>query len=1033
MEMKIPRKFKEILDQNSALSGLVNTSINEFGEWLKQNNVKLFSEYTDHSLEHIENVLATAHDLIRDECKAFITPHDVATLILAVLLHDSAMHLSEDGFANLIKEDSLAIINGFEDKPWNRLWADFLAEARRFSGRKLIALFGEADPVRHPPLDDLQQLNGKDLLLCGEFLRRHHSRLAHEIALFGVPGPSGRILKLPTTEDTSHVVDLAGLIARSHGLSLRDCFEYLQTQYSSIKMIRGVHPTFLMALLRIADILQIQSSRAPKQVQKVRQIKSSVSSGEWEMHQAIKDVSSKEYPETIWVVAKPENVKTYLRIRNLLDQIQSELDSSWTVIGEVYGYDPEFREFGLKIRRIRSNIDDVDLFSKQVPYIPIHASFDVADTDLLKLLIGPLYGEKAEIGIRELMQNSIDAVVELREYEKQFKDATEESASLIKQEDIVISIDKDEKGIWWFTINDQGIGMTVNTVKEYFLKAGASLRRSEIWKKTFEDTDGKSKILRSGRFGIGALAAFLVGDEIYVSTCHVSNRNNGIEFHAEIDTESIEIKSIERQIGTTIRIKMKQIAIEELIHVPTESKAKTKEKNKKWDWFCLDSPVIVRRVNQLNYSQEFNLPQLKSQLPLGWHRLDTSKFEEVHWSYLYNLPQLVCNGIVVRPDNDYQTSTLSSRRLEDKFIRFRKPNLSVFDFNANFPLNIQRTDITTQQLPFQDSLLESVIRDFIAFTLVEAPVNKSPSETRNELYFKPEYYGGIQDTKIKYYSSIDIPFWISTSEGTGIFCDPTLFGYLDKKSALVIFNYDNESSTPEFKINNHIATLWVPLPKFQGRATNFMNAIAAGLGYSLMRYSPDEVISIQLKPYGQIINSARVLISKKIIEAFNNIRKHSSIEYDILQDVNDFNLVTLSIDDLENFIYKDFKSKKFEYTKKINKEWEDENWVLFSVGICPSPEFDFEEFTKNNAISDINSWPSIIAEWYFEDSTGTIEKSKFSSLWDDLIRNPVIPYDLTERKNKLSYAFQELEADIENYLATKELVEKELKQNREEE
>lgn len=102
MELKIPSKFKDVLDQNSALSGLVNTSINEFGEWLKQNSVKFFTEYTDHSIEHVENVLQTAHDLVRDECKAFITPHDVATLILATLLHDSAMHISEDGFVNLV-------------------------------------------------------------------------------------------------------------------------------------------------------------------------------------------------------------------------------------------------------------------------------------------------------------------------------------------------------------------------------------------------------------------------------------------------------------------------------------------------------------------------------------------------------------------------------------------------------------------------------------------------------------------------------------------------------------------------------------------------------------------------------------------------------------------------------------------------------------------------------------------------------------------------------------------------------------------
>jgi hypothetical protein len=162
-----------------------------------------------------------------------------------------------------------------------------------------------------------------------------------------------------------------------------------------------------MTLLRIADILQIQSSRAPKQVEKVQKLQSPVSLGEWEMHQAIEFIN-KNYddPETIMVVAQPTAARSYLRIRSMLDQIQSELDSSWTIIGEVYGYNPQFREIGLKYRRIKSNIDDLDVFSKQVRYIPTQAAFEVADSDLLKLLIGPLYGENPEVGIRELMQNA---------------------------------------------------------------------------------------------------------------------------------------------------------------------------------------------------------------------------------------------------------------------------------------------------------------------------------------------------------------------------------------------------------------------------------------------------------------------------------------------------------------------------------------------------------------------------------------------------------------------------------------------------
>ena len=103
MELQTPHYFKEILEQNSALTGLVNSSISEFGPWLERNNVRFFTEYTDHSLKHVEEVLRESDELIRDQCRGIFTPADVATLTLATLLHDCAMHLTVDGFIDLVQ------------------------------------------------------------------------------------------------------------------------------------------------------------------------------------------------------------------------------------------------------------------------------------------------------------------------------------------------------------------------------------------------------------------------------------------------------------------------------------------------------------------------------------------------------------------------------------------------------------------------------------------------------------------------------------------------------------------------------------------------------------------------------------------------------------------------------------------------------------------------------------------------------------------------------------------------------------------
>ena len=285
--MRLPEQLKQKLAKDAALSGAVDSSLAEFEPWIKSSGLPFFPEYTDHGPEHIENVLQTAYALMSNESREIITPSDAAVLVLAILLHDVAMHLSEDSFFYLIRHDqNHPVIDGFDDKPWCLLWEDFMSEAKRFDGRKLISLFGDTNPV-HPLPSDPMSLTKRDRLLAGEFLRRHHPRLAHEIALFGVPSPQKNKLRLKNVPD--YLADLAGLIARSHGLPLRSCFPYLQTKYA-LREFKGIHAVFHMTLVRVADYLQADAERAPQQVLKVKQLRSPVSQGEWKAHHAIRDI-----------------------------------------------------------------------------------------------------------------------------------------------------------------------------------------------------------------------------------------------------------------------------------------------------------------------------------------------------------------------------------------------------------------------------------------------------------------------------------------------------------------------------------------------------------------------------------------------------------------------------------------------------------------------------------------------------------------------------------------------------------------------
>jgi len=426
------------------------------------------------------------------------------------------MHLTTDGFETLISDTrSWPGVPYFDDKQWSILWEEFFSEASRFDGRKLKALFGENyRPVRPLPKRG-QQWEDFDYLLVGEFLRRHHPRLAHEIALSGLPAKDGHAIVIcPVgTEEEQFLADICGLIARSHGMELRKCLSYLEARYSNRINPRRVHAAFLSVLLRIADYFQIQAQRAPTGRTEVYSFQSQISAREWKVHQSVSDIyNTGDDPEAIVIIAKPIDVETFLRMRDWLTGIQEELDRSWAILGEVYGLQKHnyLDQLGLKIRRVKSNLDDAMTFSQSVPYVPARIAFEAANADLLKLLVAPLYNNDPGIGIRELIQNAVDAVREFEDYSIQ-RPETATVERYHQPADVVLHVDCDTKGLpTTITITDRGVGMTAQIIQEYFLKAGASFRKSNAWRQDHEDAQGHSRVLRTGRFGVGALAAFLL-------------------------------------------------------------------------------------------------------------------------------------------------------------------------------------------------------------------------------------------------------------------------------------------------------------------------------------------------------------------------------------------------------------------------------------------------------------------------------------------------------------------------------------------
>jgi hypothetical protein len=747
--MKIPAFLNATYSGDLKLSTCVSHSLSQIEGHIEANKPVFFPEYTDHSVKHIELVLQTAVDLASPAGRGQLTAIDAAALAVGISLHDLGMYLTKDGFESLLSENGRwRGIEYFDRTSWKILWSEFYAEATRFDGKKLRQLFGDNyRPVRPLPAKGAAW-EDPDYLLVGDFLRRHHPRLAHEIALYGLPAKDGRAVEICFTknEDQLFLADVSGLVARSHGIDLRACIDYLHQKYKNRVDPRGSHPIYLAALLRIADYFQIQASRAPTARTEVTTFQSSISEGEWTVHQSVKDINNTGGdPEAIVVIAEPKDVETFLKLKRWTTGLQRELDQTWAILGEVYGLQVHtgLSLLGLKIRRVKSNIDDVSEFTKTVSYVPAQIAFETANADLPKLLVAPLYGDNPGIGIRELFQNAIDAV-------REFNDTASQRPDLLSLEryeqdaDVILRIVLDaaelpEKII----VSDRGIGMTSEIIQNYFLRAGASFRQSDAWRREHEDREGHSRVLRTGRFGVGALAAFLLGDEIEITTRHAfAKEHEALTFTARLDDEFISLTRTRAPVGTQICVKVPKHMKEEMRGlIPT---GKEISYHSSIGHYFLKEPSLIRyRPDGKNLSPARWLPQPNDDFSDDWRWFKAQGFERIFWTYDDEYPKLACNGILIVSSSYGLSTTLWN------FIS--EPKLSVFDREGSLPVNLQRNDLQAP-IPFRDELLSSVCDDLIAHALIEGP-NQCNSE-----WFRGAYEGFS-------YRHEDWPTWLIGRDG----------------------------------------------------------------------------------------------------------------------------------------------------------------------------------------------------------------------------------------------------------------------------
>ena len=673
----------------------VYTLINNVTDIFKE--ADYFPEYTLHDEDHINNVLMLIEKLITPTTWNKLSHESIEVLVCAAILHDLGMFVKREGFEKLIfGEHKKAKTDSLDRHTWNELWKRFYRKAQRWDDSKLNNVFGKGGFVEtglenSVPFEDTKFQR----LLYGEFLRQNHHRLAFDITQFGFPG-NKNIDVFANCPCDGYTKAIIGVVARSHGMALRDVESYLS--YFPIDIEKTMPIYYLMAVLRMADYLDIGRKRASKTRQDIQTLYSPISNREFELNQAI-DAPIFDFPKkSVFLNANPTNSRVYVHAEETLASMQKELDMCWAVLSEKYQY-----EYELSIHRVSSNLyDDNRIKAFNNTFLTKKAGLKV-NPEVMKLLIQPLYGNNPAIGVRELLQNSVDACNEREILEKEKRNSYEGK--------ITLSIDTTQKT---FTITDNGIGMDSEIIIDYYLTIGASFRNSDSWKDVYIDEDGQTKVARSGRFGIGMLAAFLLGNNVLVSTRHYADKK-GFQFNLESDTGNLEVKRVPNiEIGTTITLELNSDALKYF-----DTPEPMPDYGVKWcAWYFFNKPKITYLKDGYSFNQYLD-GMLNVDKNEDWNCYELKNKYSVYWKNEtdFRVP-IVYNGFWVREEDYYRKFNNQLTPETD----VEMPKLSIIDPNHIFGINIIKNSLDKEVLKENLEFMKIMMKCYL-FRILRNPID----------------------------------------------------------------------------------------------------------------------------------------------------------------------------------------------------------------------------------------------------------------------------------------------------------------------
>ena len=387
-----------------------------------------------------------------------------------------------------------------------------------------------------------------------ELLRQLHSENAEKLAFASYPSSLGEPLFLIEDAEIRQTFGrVIGRVAHSHWWSIGDVENHFSRVVGPPHWCPAdwtIDPLKVASLLRTADAAHLDAARAPMFLRAISKLSPSA-----ERHWTFQGKLNKPY------LREDALVFTSAGAFALADAGAWWLclETLRMVDRELRGVDALFADKGYPRFQARS-VAGVDAPERLISYVqtdgwfPINATVHVTDLPRIIRSIGgdELYGKRPEIALRELVQNSSDAIRARRIYEGRDPDFGR----------ITVTLSKRSGTEHWLEVKDDGVGMSRRVLTDFLLDFGRSFWGSPQMQEEFPGLLS-SGIEPTGKYGIGFFSVFMAAEQVQVVTRRADAAAKDtlvLEFSSGLDGRPI-LRPARRNeelldSGTTVRLKL---------------------------------------------------------------------------------------------------------------------------------------------------------------------------------------------------------------------------------------------------------------------------------------------------------------------------------------------------------------------------------------------------------------------------------------------------------------------------------------------